>query len=466
MQFCIQVVVGKSKRRETLGEIMKDRDLANGSNRNVVAKLMGLETLPLRKFAVDDSDVVPARFNKSKRRVRTPLQPRNWNLMEEEEEDLVVGRWGGTRSLPETPRMSCRRSWDSDPRLSVQENRGGNLSASAIQELKCIFEDHVRSPPPALKTEKVKSPIPTTWYAAGEIVKQRKDNVVCRWIEKKKAIKDPPETLRVLEQKQFSSPKKKPLVLPPTQPLPERCENASCRRLNERMKTPPTAIITSPPPRPHPATTTTPRPPIRTHNKNLPPSFLIKSENRLRATAEKQPVLPEELLYLKRVLERAGIRQHTYIPFAVRWNSPSHPLDPIIFHQLELAHTTVTNSDSKILRHRCNRKLLFDLINETLAETLYPYFTSNPRTDFLRPLTAVRMKRYFDGATLLNEIWLKVQNFPESKCEDQHDIDGLVEFDLSDSNIRRLLNHPSVEEEVEDIFVEIEKSIIDFLLVV
>ncbi|KAK7391109.1 hypothetical protein VNO78_19479 [Psophocarpus tetragonolobus] len=123
------------------------------------------------------------------------------------------------------------------------------------------------------------------------------------------------------------------------------------------------------------------------------------------------------------------------------------PLDPSVFHRLEHCHYPRCDSfvsfpdDTKDcifqrkhhLGPRCNRRLLFDLVDELLSEILG------------RP-------RRYKGA-LLDMVWERVRSFPRAKCEVLEDIDGLIEME----EMRE-------QEEEEGLVKEIERSMLESLV--
>ncbi|TKY51241.1 microtubule-associated protein futsch [Spatholobus suberectus] len=125
--------------------------------------------------------------------------------------------------------------------------------------------------------------------------------------------------------------------------------------------------------------------------------------------------------------------------------SPTHPLDPSVFHRLE--HYPTSNSfvsfpnDNKDcvfarkqhLGPRCNRRLLFDLVDELLSEILG------------------RPKRYKGG--LLETVWERVRSFPRAKCEVLEDLDALIEME-----------EMKEDEEGEGLVAEIERNIVETLV--
>ena len=131
-----------------------------------------------------------------------------------------------------------------------------------------------------------------------------------------------------------------------------------------------------------------------------------------------------------------------------QWFSPTHPLDPSVFHCLE--HYPTSNSfvsfpgDNKDcifqrkqhLGPRCNRRLLFDLVDELLSEIL------------------VRPRRYRE-ALLETTVWERVRRFPRAKCEVLEDIDALIEMEEM---------REEEKEEVEGLVKEIERSMFEMLV--
>lgn len=140
------------------------------------------------------------------------------------------------------------------------------------------------------------------------------------------------------------------------------------------------------------------------------------------------------------------------------------PVDPIVFHLLEL-ELPADEARLGALRHRWNRKLLFHLTQEVLADLLVGLddaassssSTTTTTTGGLPPLP------------LLGKVWRKVRSFPASKCRVVGDIDALVGADLlaSSSNVRRrrlARRHPAVEEEAGDVAEEVADRVLDALL--
>ncbi|XVF54024.1 hypothetical protein PTKIN_Ptkin05aG0148400 [Pterospermum kingtungense] len=167
-----------------------------------------------------------------------------------------------------------------------------------------------------------------------------------------------------------------------------------------------------------------------------------------------------EYEYIARILRRTGLDKDTPVSFT-SWFSPSHPLDPSIFYYLEhfanCSVTTTTNNNDKTkssqLSHRCNRKLLFHLVDEILVEILKPYFNMKPWVISIRHDCSSHM----DGSQLIDTLCSKIRSFPQADCRVLEDIDALIDRDLVQSGM-------VYEEEGEGIVAEIEKYILGALI--
>lgn len=169
----------------------------------------------------------------------------------------------------------------------------------------------------------------------------------------------------------------------------------------------------------------------------------------------------------------------------LRWYSLSLPIDPIVFHRLELEFPFLIVGEGKRckgsevetegralvgpLRHRWNRKLLFHLVEEILGDLLLG------RSDiFSSPCTgsgssSFRLVRrdncgMIEREALLQQLVAQIESFPAADCRVVGDIDALVAGDLRQANVRRLLLHPFVTEEAGDVALEVEQEILDDLL--
>ncbi|KAL3521481.1 hypothetical protein ACH5RR_019630 [Cinchona calisaya] len=158
--------------------------------------------------------------------------------------------------------------------------------------------------------------------------------------------------------------------------------------------------------------------------------------------------------YIERILKRTGIDKSTPIALA-KWYSSSHPLDPSIFHYIELFHPTTIittpfstslNKDSKLML-RCNRRLVFQLVDELLAEILR------------NPCCPSR------GSDLIDKLCTRIKKFPEANCQVLEDIDALVDTELRcKSKSFQLGEEEDEKEQGERIVWEIERQILESLL--
>lgn len=155
--------------------------------------------------------------------------------------------------------------------------------------------------------------------------------------------------------------------------------------------------------------------------------------------------------YVTNILSCTGIDRDTIVSFT-NWFSPSHPLDPSIFHQLE--HYQHTTTPSHELGYECNRKLLFNLVDEILVEILKPFINMKPWA----ASSIIGHDCYHIGSQLIDTLCEKIGSFPRAKCCVLEDIDGLVDKDL------KVQSEMAFEEEGEGIVMEIEKDILDTLM--
>jgi len=155
-----------------------------------------------------------------------------------------------------------------------------------------------------------------------------------------------------------------------------------------------------------------------------------------------------EYSYLRSVLERGGFMRSPppRRPFKGH-NSVASPVDPIVFHLLELE---LPADEARLgpLRHRWNRKLLFHLAQELLADLLLGLDSPPPA-----PAPS--------GPPLLGMVWRKVRSFPAADCRVVGDIDALVAADLEAARVRRLARHPAVAQEVAE---EVAERVLEALL--
>ncbi|KAL2540114.1 hypothetical protein Adt_01092 [Abeliophyllum distichum] len=137
--------------------------------------------------------------------------------------------------------------------------------------------------------------------------------------------------------------------------------------------------------------------------------------------------------YIQKILQRTGIIDNGTPVSLAKWYSPSHPLDPSIFHHLELVHpataSAATIKQSKFLNQRCNRKFIFQLVDELLVKILKPQTTQNCR---------------LYGSDLMDKLCKKIQSFPSANCQVIEDIDALIDTDLCKSSSNGLYEEEEV----------------------
>ncbi|KAK4839852.1 hypothetical protein QYF36_025486 [Acer negundo] len=163
--------------------------------------------------------------------------------------------------------------------------------------------------------------------------------------------------------------------------------------------------------------------------------------------------------YITRILKRTGLDKHTPVSF-ITWFSPSHPLDPSIFHHFE--NNDNPTSDSGQLSLLCNRKLLFQLVDEILVDVLKPVINIKPWCNVIGSICrGCYYYGYMHGSDLIDTLCLVVGSFPCADCRVLEDIDGLIDKDLPKM---KLQNEMAWEEEGEGVVMEIEKDILDSLI--
>lgn len=189
------------------------------------------------------------------------------------------------------------------------------------------------------------------------------------------------------------------------------------------------------------------------------------------STSSSSSIVDEmEFQYIKIILKRTGLIHNSTPLSLANWFSPSHPLQPSIFHYMELFHSTTVNQCSR-LSHRCNRKLIFQLVNELLVEILKPYINPKPWIRRRCGGGVVNRRKIYGGAELIEEICRKIKNFPLANCQVLEDIDGLIDGDLRKSDVGLIVSSSSsswswedYEEVGERIALEIEREIMEKLV--
>ncbi|KAG1354757.1 nascent polypeptide-associated complex subunit alpha, muscle-specific form [Cocos nucifera] len=572
----------------------------------VVARLMGLDVLPdqlscpatpCRKSPpLVESQEQCGKKNKKKKLKgecrresvfpRQPLQSINCN---------VAGRYEvRSRSLPDTPRVSSARSWDSDPRLSLQLNKESTNKAMQEFGYFCELSGNYSLPPspsPSMAKSRKKdfgrhqdeNKSPRSHYYGREIVKQVKESIISRrgdggddiavrsrrtkpaekkapcyvdtWSQRNSPTNNPspscsPPRIRFLEpsksrpvEDQIPKSHQKPKFTRQRSPSPSlsssnsfrskdnveakavkigptKCKKASYERFTERIKKQHPASETA-----GPDALSSPSQPasmlqkhlsekkrssipsfVRMKRKEASPSpsrpvpeqiqqpFCSNQEQKLMNVGVegalmplKTPSCPQRLVpkekdpeyrYVRSILELAGITGVAIPSF--RWYSSSLPIDPIIFHQLELElpffPTEEGQPQSKVegemillgpTRHRWNRKLLFHLVEDILGDLLRWSHLTTPtiqQSHLIKHHDMDRRNKADGGELLLRELWRQMQSFPAADCQVVGDIDALVAADLPEAEIRRLVLHPLVVEETEDIAFEVAQEIFDDVL--
>ncbi|GLT36024.1 hypothetical protein SLA2020_104290 [Shorea laevis] len=516
----------------------------------LVARLMGLDLLPDCSHLPSASSTPKSLHHNAQCRKTLPTKHRN----------SLDGDIRGTRSLPETPRLSAARRSDVDlyHRLSLQINKE-NMSPS---------EELVLSRLASLKRkeQKTEDENRTPGHYSRQTVKQVKENVsrkvgmdITNTVRNREATREElviqfkakkisnasakvsehsmpscSPRLRLLEPKSklavlASLPQKPPsLELQPQsirpspvksklQPVQEeqrpskKCKKSSGKRFSARLKK-----LVPEEPFVRPSTVTTPdkkckKTPLSNNlllNISVPTLLPVKKDpssslatkfsqkqvseaqtskqntlcSRSSQTYKQQETYPHpsrggngdrcngatastsgvdgaEHEYITRILIRTGIDQDTPVSFT-RWFSPSHPLNPSIFYYLEhftVIPAAVPSKSSTSLHHRCNRKLLFHLVDEILVEILKTFFNTKP---WVRS-TSTRTVRHMRGSELIETLCYKIRSFPRANCRVLEDIDALIERDFLEMKLQRAVSY---EEEGEGIAAEVERQILDDLV--
>ncbi|OEL25089.1 hypothetical protein BAE44_0013892 [Dichanthelium oligosanthes] len=255
---------------------------------------------------------------------------------------------------------------------------------------------------------------------------------------------------------QRAKPSRPPPPPPPLDPPTRARKPDGCERFATRIKKPSSGCQS-------PASTASPPAPASSASvhgqRHAPPPAAVPLEE------------DPEYSYLRTVLERGGfMRSQPRHPCrrAFQGHSMASPVDPIVFHLLELE---LPADEARLgpLRHRWNRKLLFHLTQELLADLLLDAApaavsgTASAATErSSAPLTLT-------GLPLLGNVWRKVRGFPAADCRVVGDIDALVATDLESSSspargVRRLSTHPAVAEEAGDVAEEVADRVLEALL--
>ncbi|KAL9225273.1 hypothetical protein vseg_001219 [Gypsophila vaccaria] len=188
------------------------------------------------------------------------------------------------------------------------------------------------------------------------------------------------------------------------------------------------------------------------HDKNKDDTGTSTSTSTSTSTAECQ--------YISRILKCTGIDRNTPISFT-RWFSYSHPLNPKIFHTLEESHyhSSLSSSGNICPIKLINRKLIFHLVDEILADILKPYIQVKPFINRGHNQTRLQI----NGFQLVKTLCTKIRSFPSVDCKTLQDIDALVEKDMPKVGFMKD-DSMAFEDESEDIVTEIEGDIVDSLV--
>ncbi|XP_068635926.1 uncharacterized protein [Aristolochia californica] len=485
---------------------------------NLVARLMGLDLLPDETSSATSSPI----YRRSSRK-----HGQSHQSFKHRENIFTCSKYeSGSRSLPDTPRISSARRSDVDPRLSLQLNKE-NMDVSEFNYRGVSREAPSSSSPFSSRRSGRRRDVKLKPYEesnspskyAREIVKQVKESVSRRvgaditnvaagsgrqdkeenfpTIRKCRGNVKPSETsnqgkhgipsrsprLRVSKQKTGSiipvnhihtasgslkpqtpqQPKSfndtsKPQTFPPLPKPTTKCKKASCERFTRKpKKSPPSKTIESL------RAEVLPKNKVQgavLSNQELP------SSGSGRAPPYKQPepldvrddnTMEAEFRYVRLILESTGIETRKPVSISVtKWKSPSQPLDPSLFHDLEYHENRYTPTKGPI-RLKSYRKLLFRLADEILSQLLKPHLRIKP---WLRSNVAAVAVAGLTGANLLEMLWARMNNFPGANCKTLQDIDALVGQDMPEM----ALCGGTSEVEWELVVFEIEREIVESLV--
>ncbi|XP_059629394.1 uncharacterized protein LOC132271905 [Cornus florida] len=517
---------------------------------NLVARLMGLDLLP-----ENSSPSLSTSSNHSTSKPHLQQESHSQRLRSSGLDTNIVG----TRSLPETPRMSSERRSDVDHRLSLQINKENigiseeiEVSRSRRRDMK--LEEEIKSPSQYARqiVKQVRESVGrkvglditnyTTRNRDEHDVLRRKKQVKAslaklgdesnpskqstpscsprlRFMEAKnrtvtstvstenqnshnpKCSSSPSSTSSLININQSKpskvswKPKHEPLQVQRQQNSSiQKCEKASTERFARRLKKPlkasdsirnkqeepfvralttnranqsdnkckktplPSEIFSvkkdpSPPATKLPQKQYSQADTLPSKSSTQLSSYSYKQETTHRPTIQENSIHDrsrsasagdgEEFQYISRILKRTGIDASTPVSYT-KWYTPSRPLDPSLFHHLELTTTAATK-----LRQRPNRKLIFELVNEVLVEVLKPYVNLKPWVVTGGP------DREMNGSELIDRVWTKIKGFPLADCRVLEDIDKLIDLGSCDCEL---------EEEGESIVSEIERDVTEWLV--
>uniref|UniRef100_A0A0D9W1T0 DUF4378 domain-containing protein n=1 Tax=Leersia perrieri TaxID=77586 RepID=A0A0D9W1T0_9ORYZ len=428
---------------------------------SLVARLMGIDGLP-------ESSPSPA-WEKKKRVIPESISLR-------QRQPLI------SRSLPDTPRASTSSArptaaptWDvvDHPRLSLQVLKDNVLDRAAQ------YMSMPTSPTSGGGGKKKKS---SRRRDAAEIVRQAKETVTNRKSKKNSAAiigkenaspvhhqyqsgkeNAPPATRAPLADVQQPHAPRLPLQPRTTPPPPQR-------RAKPSRPPPPPPPLDPPPPRATAPAVKCKRPDgcerFATRIKKQPSSPAASSteykdiavvsgdRNNVAATGPSEEDSPE-YVYLRRVLERGGFMRGGGTRRAWKGHSVATPVDPLVFHLLELEMPPEEEAKQLgPLRHRWNRKLLFHLTQEMLAEQLLG----------LDPTTSSSSSSP-EAEALVARLWRRARSFPAADCKVVEDVLALVASDVEAAAAsRRVVERRLLAEEADDVKDDVAEHLLDALL--
>ncbi|XP_076923635.1 uncharacterized protein LOC143585832 [Bidens hawaiensis] len=151
--------------------------------------------------------------------------------------------------------------------------------------------------------------------------------------------------------------------------------------------------------------------------------------------------------YISKILNHTGIENTTLISIS-HWYSPSHPLHPSIFQQIEkICHPTGA----------ADRKLIFAVVDELLVDILKPYISLKPWVGMGGP----NSHRLY-GSELIGILCEKIGGFPAADCQMLEDIDWLIEGDMRNST--RVVGVTAFADEAEELVSDVEHDVVDTLV--
>lgn len=485
------------------------RSLQGSKTPNLVARLMGLDLLADQI----SSPLIQTRPCSSQSR---SIQRRDRTLTVND---------SGSRSLPGTPRISSARRSDVDPRFSLQLNKENieicefncsPFSSRRTRGREGKHGDENKSPSSyareivkqmkervsrrrfgmditnAITTGSKNRDEGSSSKKAKSVSKSSEESISCsprfRFLEAKIKRVENKDFISICNSPTPSSSSRSSPPFPPSitlkkdeksksKPVPKsisKCKKASCERFTQRPNQPPTTA--------HNALRMKCKTPLsndlllqiqRSSNtsqhtpKVVNPPLSSGTSQKLQKYELQQQPQPNpplddrderaELRYVKAILQRIGIDRDTAISFA-RWFSPSHPINPTLFSDLEFS---VQPPISGLLTRRCNRRLLFHLIDQLLRESLNPHLGLKPWLQKRRMNLLSVSWRQKTGEQLLQQLLLRLSCFPSAKCETLEDIDELVGPDLPEFNVARNGSLSEDVEETESVAFELERQIFD-----